>query len=92
MLVYSQCKTVQQRSQYRRLTKGYYVKAKHLATVRKIDLHKGEPAWRAFGKEDGKPPADQDGARTKFISSLIAFEWSNSQQRQAQSRSEPNQN
>ncbi len=26
---------------------------------------------RAFGKEDGKPPADQDGARTQFNSSLI---------------------
>ncbi len=26
------------------ITKRYYVKAKHLATVRKIDVHKGEPA------------------------------------------------
>ena len=52
------------------ITKGYYVKAKHLATVRKIDMHKGSRHVRAFGKEDGNP-ADQDGARTQFNSSLI---------------------
>ncbi len=40
------------------ITKGYYVKAKHLATVGKIDVHKGEPAceglWKG-GWESSRP-------------------------------------
>ncbi len=54
--------------------KGYYVKAKNLATGQMLsignDVHKGELAM-TFGKEDGKPPAGQNGARTQFNSSLI---------------------
>ena len=33
--------------------KGYYVKAKNLATVRKIGVHKGELHVRAFGRRMG---------------------------------------
>ncbi len=69
------------------ITKGYYVKAKHLATARKIDVHKGSRHVRAFGKEDGKPPAGQDGARTQFISSLIESWRSKTEQTHAQSAS-----
>ncbi len=71
------------------ITKGYYVKAKHLATARKIDVHKGSRHVRAFGKEDGKSPAGQDGGRTQFISSLIASWGSKTEQTQAQSGFQP---
>ena len=41
------------------ITKGYYVKAKHLATVRKIDVHKGEPAcedlWKGGWEASSRP-------------------------------------
>ncbi len=81
------------------ITKGYYVKAKHLATVRKIDVHKGEPACEGLWTDGSmifsirrRASSRPYGAETQFNSSLIAFERSNPQQTQAQSGSEPNQN
>ena len=53
--------------------KGYYVKEKTLATGQKPSIGNDvyiKESWhvRAFGKEDGKPPAGQDGAKTQFNS------------------------
>ncbi len=60
------------------------MKEANLATVRKIDVHKGAPACEGLWKEDGKPPAGQNSAKTQYISSLIASWGSKAEQAQAQ--------